>query len=355
MGRRGVQRLTRTVGAGLALGLLACWALPVVATELPAMRAEASEDDARDMVVKGYIQSCQGQAKNDAACEKVRQKAVAVLEEDLLTLGSTADPGHLPMLARVLRSDEAELRVAAADAMGMIRPTGAEVPALIDVLNDSVPAVRGAALLALNAIIDPNETIEALRIVRRARPDQGRGMAPELVPDARQLGVPVYTRATFLHFASDLGKGKAVFTTPDPMPTVLKFYTARAKQAPMTAEQFDQAYSRKSEDDPAAAMRMAMEMQARMMQAMREGKSPEEMQAEVLKQVAGMATELPIGEYSDEKLYGAPMFVVLEESALKKPARFVVVFEDRVLKRTGFVHHLPPASPTSVPTVPKAR
>ena len=116
----------------------------------------------------------------------------------------------------------------------------------------------------------------------------------------------------------------------------------------MTAEQFAQAYSGKPEDDPAASMRMAMEMQARMMQAMREGKSAEEMQAEMLKQTTGIATELPIGEYFDKELYGAPMFVVLEETALQKPARFVVVFEDRALKRTGFVLHLPPAMLTGL-------
>ena len=45
----------------------------------------------------------------DAAAKKLRADAVSILKNDLMLVGSSADPAYLPMLAKVLRSNEPEL------------------------------------------------------------------------------------------------------------------------------------------------------------------------------------------------------------------------------------------------------
>lgn len=87
--------------------------------------------------------------------ERTRRTAVAVLKEDILAMGGTANPAYRPTLAKILRSSEPELRAAAADAIGMIRPTAAETDALARLLQDPVASVAQAARRALEVSPDP--------------------------------------------------------------------------------------------------------------------------------------------------------------------------------------------------------
>ena len=80
---------------------------------------------------------------------QLRADAVRILKEDLETIGSTADPDYLPILLPVLRSDDAELRKAAVDAIGIIGPTDEEQAELTRLLSDPVPGVAAAARRAL--------------------------------------------------------------------------------------------------------------------------------------------------------------------------------------------------------------
>lgn len=112
-------------------------------------------ESGEDQVVNAYLHSCVEGAKPDKGCDKLRQEAVPIIKEDVLTLGASADPAHLRVLAEILQSDEPELRTAAADAIGMIGPTPAETPALAEAFNDQVPTVRTAAYMALEQSRDP--------------------------------------------------------------------------------------------------------------------------------------------------------------------------------------------------------
>ena len=120
---------------------------PTTSTVPPPARTDVEAE--RDRAVQRFVQAGKG------SDEQTRRSAVAILREDLLTMGATADPAHLPTLAKVLRSDAPELRAAAADAMGMIRPTTAETEALARLLQDPAAPVAEAARRALEASADP--------------------------------------------------------------------------------------------------------------------------------------------------------------------------------------------------------
>lgn len=122
------------------------WPAPAATvTESASTDPEAEKDQA----VQRFLQAGN---RND---EQTRRNAVRILKEDILTMGATADSAHLPTLAKILRSNEPELRAAAADAIGMIRPTAAQTDALARLLQDPVAPVAEAARRALEASTDP--------------------------------------------------------------------------------------------------------------------------------------------------------------------------------------------------------
>jgi hypothetical protein len=105
--------------------------------------------DAKDRTVLRFIQV------GTRSDEQTRDDAVRILREDILTMGATADQSHLPVLAKVLRSKEPDLREAAANAIGMIGPTVNETNALAQALKDAEAPVARAARRALEASRDP--------------------------------------------------------------------------------------------------------------------------------------------------------------------------------------------------------
>jgi hypothetical protein len=163
MNRSDVQWMKGLVWSGVFFGLLLWAVCPAHATVIrgidtatPGELKEAPAGESReDQVVNAYLHSCVEGAKPDKGCDKLRHEAVPIIKEDVLTLGASADPTHLRVLADILQSDEAELRTAAADAIGMIGPTPAETPALAEAFNDQVRVVRTAAYMALEHSRDP--------------------------------------------------------------------------------------------------------------------------------------------------------------------------------------------------------
>lgn len=111
--------------------------------------AKIDPETEKDRAVQRFMQA------GKTSDEQTRRDAVQILKDDILTMGASADPAHLPTLAKVLRSAEPELRAAAADAIGMIRPSAAETAALAPLLQDPAAPVVEAARRALAASADP--------------------------------------------------------------------------------------------------------------------------------------------------------------------------------------------------------
>jgi hypothetical protein len=127
--------------------------LPLVLQGPEAIVAEpANVDDPQSEKDRTVLRFIQAGTRSD---EQTRDDAVRILREDILTMGATADQSHLPVLAKVLRSKEPDLREAAANAMGMIGPTVNETNALAELLKDADVPVARAARRALEASRDP--------------------------------------------------------------------------------------------------------------------------------------------------------------------------------------------------------
>jgi hypothetical protein len=74
----------------------------------------SSEESRKDEIVRAFLQTPKEESR--------RRQAVEILENDLMTVGSTADRGYLPHLVKILRRGEPELRAAAGHSIGMIGP-----------------------------------------------------------------------------------------------------------------------------------------------------------------------------------------------------------------------------------------
>ncbi len=296
-----------------------------------------AEELRKDEAVKALVDS-----KDPSA----RSTAVGILEADLMELGSSADRASLPLLGAVLKRGEPELRAAAAHAIGMIGPTRTELPTLVEALNDPAPMVRDAVAQALDQIDDPAGRL----LVRRARanaPDRSRsradGLKPTVPPDASNLGMSVCPGATFLAFASDVGAGRVTFSTPDPIEKVVQFYQKAAGRAPMSGEDFSRAYLGASPRDPSGEQQLQKETEAWARNALQSGQPPAELEAGMIRRMAQLR-DLPLVRYADAAIYQSPVFIGFDAPASDGTpvrGRYVAIFEDRSLGRTGFALHVP--------------
>ena len=125
---------------------------PVVAPATTIAEQPVNAADPQNEKDRTVLRFVQAGKTSDA---DTRDSAVRILREDILTMGATADQSHLPILVKVLRSSEPDLREAAANAIGMIGPTANETNALAQLLPDPVEPVAQAARRALEASPDP--------------------------------------------------------------------------------------------------------------------------------------------------------------------------------------------------------
>jgi len=299
--------------------------------------AVASEESRKTEIVTAFLRAPRE--------ESTRQQAIDILENDLTTVGSTADRGYVPYLTKILRRGEPELRAAAGHSIGMIGPAPSELPVLLEALNDPVPGVRDAALAALQQLGDDSNIRLLVRRIHASTRESGRQsrerFRADVMPDFRRLGVPIFDGATFLHYASDPQIGRAAFVTDAPVQKVLDFYRSRSGRRALQAQEFSRVYFGGTPQDPTGGKRLAAESEASFQRAVRAGKPPAEIRAEMDRHAARMLS-LPMARYIDTEIYGSPSFIALEDArpaAASRTIRYVAVFEDRALGKTGFEVH----------------
>ena len=166
------------LGAALMLGGAGLIPLPA--------QAAAPAPSPKDETVRKYVDGCQGKPAKDADCEKLRKSAVEILKEDLLTLGSSANHGFLLSILPVFKIDEPELRVAAADAIGMIGPRDGDVELLAPLANDPVPEVRKA----VSQMFSQGKSGDFKLLSQRTMTWSG-GFTPDTPADPAKYSLPV--------------------------------------------------------------------------------------------------------------------------------------------------------------------
>lgn len=285
--------------------------------------------------VKKFLETCR--ASREAACEKLRKEAVEILKEDLRTLGSSANPGYLPMIQTVFRSDEPELRIAAADAVGMIGPQGADFETLAAAANDPVPDVRRAVSQMLsNAKGEPFASL-AKRVSLGLR----EGHAPDAAVDPAKYGFPVFSGSTYLYYSSDADRGRLAFTTGKSLNDAMAFFKSKAKKGPLKLEEFRHDYRYQLEDER-KAQDAAYDEIAKQMERVKPDPSNMAAYTDAMAKVQAAMTNrsmVMITDLYQPEMFASPIVYILEERQIggrSYPTKYAVLYQDLALKRPGY-------------------
>lgn len=322
-------------GAQSAIVLLALWfaGFPDAVFAAPARDASSL----RKETVKKYFASCRGTAAKDPACDRTRKEAVDILKESLLTLGSTADRAHVPLILGMFKSEEVELRMAAADAVGMIGPEDQDVEAIIPAINDPVPDVR----VAVSNMIGRGKG-SGISLLRQRVMPHGSGRTPETPVDAAKYSMPVAPDSSFLFDSSDATKGRLSYLArgkSDPA----QFFKTKAKKGPYKWDQFKELYRYQIQDED-EALNQAQQAAGKQLES-EKPPDPTNVQAytEYMQRIASISTQGSMGKMHFDayqaNLYGAPTVYVLEERQIGQrsyPTHYVVVYQELALRRPGY-------------------
>ena len=318
-----------------AVVLLALWLAGFPDAVFAAPAGDASS--LRKETLKTYFASCRGTAAKDPACDRTRKEAVDILKESLLTLGSTADRAHVPLILGMFKSEEVELRMAAADAVGMIGPEDQDVEAIIPVTNDPVRDVR----VAVSNMIGRGMG-SGLSLLRQRVMPHGSGRSPETPVDAAKYSMPVAPDSAYLFDSSDATMGRLSYLArakSDPAP----FFKGKAKKGPYKWDQFKELYRYQLQDED-EALNQAQRTAGKKLEN-EKPPDPTNIQAytEYLQRIASVSTQGSMGRMSFDayqaNLYGTPTVYVLDERQIGQrsyPTRYVVVYQELALRRPGY-------------------
>lgn len=311
-------------------------------TELASLPVQAAAPalSPKDEVVKKYVDGCQGKPAKEADCDKIRKAAVEILKEDLLTLGSSANHGFLLSILPVFKSDEAELRVAAADAIGMIGPGDGDVELLAPLANDPVPEVRKA----VSQMFTQGKGGDFKLLSQRTMTWSG-GLTPDTPADPAKYSLAVAPDSTYLFYASAAAHGRVSYVTRKGMEPVSTFYKSKSKRGPLKLEEFNTVYRYQLSDEQEARERIwkqAGEANGKQIQSLQKDTSNPQAAFEKIMQLQGETMSQRMVEMSDQfrpDLFESPAVFVLEERQIGQrsyPTRYVVLYQDKALKSTGY-------------------
>lgn len=290
----------------------------------------------KDEMVKKYLDGCQSKPPKESNCEKLRKDAVEILKEDLLTLGASANRSYVLSILPVFKREEAELRIAAADAIGMIGPQESDVDLLAQVANDPVPDVRRAVTQMIS-----RGKGNALNLLGQRTSSLRMGLAPETPADAGKYSMPVAPESTYLFYASEASLGRLSYIAKG-MNAAATFFKSKAKRGPMKLEEFHETYRYQLQDEQQALDR-AQDAAAKRLEGVKPP-DPTNTQAfmeymEKLQSVnAGRSERMFLDSYQSN-FFGAPTVYVLEERQIGQrsyPTRYVVLYQDQVLRKPGY-------------------
>jgi hypothetical protein len=297
----------------------------------------ASAPSPKDEAVKKYLEGCRAKSSKETNCDRLKKDAVEILKEDLHTLGSSADRTYIPFILTLFKSDEPELRIAAADALGMIGPQDAYVEVLARAANDPVPDVRRA----LAQMLQQAKGGALVLLSKRAALWGRGGRTPEIPPEPGKYAMPVPAESTYLFFASDATYGRLSYVAGKDMNVATAFFKTKAKRGPFKLEEFKDLYRDQLTHEHTVQERAQQESMHQLSTQPSDPANPQAALDKALQAQAVMATQsmLMLNELYPPDLFGSPTVYVLEErqiGSLGYPSRYVVLYQDLALKRIGF-------------------
>lgn len=319
-----------------AVVLFASWLAGFQAVVVAAPAEDASS--ARKETVKKYFANCRGTAMKDTTCDKTRKDAVEILKESLRTLGSTADRVHVPLIFGMFKSEEPELRIEAANAVGMIGPQDQDLDSIIPATNDPVPDVRYAVY---NMI--PRGKGRALDLLKERIARQNPGREIEKPVDASKFSMPIAPGSVYLFESSDATKGRLSYVVRG-KGDAASFFKAKAKKGAYKWDQFKEQYRYQLKDEE-EAMDQAQQTAGKQLENETPPDPATNMEAYVayMQKLGSVTMQGSTGRmYFDTyqaNLYGTPTVYVLEERQIGQrsyPTKYVVLYQELALKRPGY-------------------
>jgi hypothetical protein len=323
--------LSLLLGLPALLLLEPVWAAPTSADKKP-----SPQKSPKDEGVDKFLDGCLTTVAKAPDCDKLKKDALAIIKEDVLRLGSTANRAYLPNILRMFYSDDAELRIAAAHAIGMIGPQDSDVDKLMGLTNDPVPDVRHAVSSMLNQ--GKGNAISLLK--QRALPTRN-GQTVEKREDASKYSMPVAPESVYLFDTSDATKGRLSYVVRKG--DAESFFKGKAKKGPFKLDQFKEQYRYQLQDEQ-EALDQAQKAAGKQLEN-EKPPDPTNLQAftEYMQRMQAVSMQGSMGRaYFDNyqpNLYGAPTVYILEERQIGKrtyPTRYVVLYQELAFKRPGY-------------------
>jgi hypothetical protein len=287
----------------------------------------------KQSIVRQYTNTCANKPASTAPCDKIRKDAVEILTEDLRTLGSSANRTYLPAVLGIFKSHEIELRIAAADAIGMMGPQDQDVETLAPLANDPVPDVRRAVSQAIS-----HGKGSAISLLSQRTTSMRMGPAPETPADAAKYSIPVAPDNTYLFYGSDPALGRLSYTSKN---EAAGFFKAKAKTGPFKLDDFQEKYRYQLRDEQEAKEQIHNEKSKQLEQI-----KPDPTNAKALTEFMEQAQSVQMGQLAamqldsyQPALFKEPTVYILEERQIGQrsyPTRYVVLYQDQALKRPGY-------------------
>ena len=287
----------------------------------------------KQQLVGQYTNQCANKPAPADPCDKIRKDAIEIFKEDLQTLGSSTDRTYLPAILGIFKSHEPELRIAAADAIGMIGPQDQDVDALAPLANDPVPDVRRAVSQAIS-----HGKSSAIRLLSQRTPSMKMGLAPEPPADAAKYSIPVAPDSTYLFYGSDAASGRLSYTSKN---EAAGFFKAKAKTGPFKLDDFQEKYRYQLQDEQEAREQI-QKAKAKQLDQIKPDPTNAKALTEFMEQVQSVQMSQFTGMQLDSyqpALFKEPTVYILEERQIGQrsyPTRYVVIYQDVALNRPGY-------------------
>ena len=316
------------------LCIITSWLISICSVVWTPSEAAASP---KDDVVKGFVKGCIGKQTKAPDCDKLRPQFVEIIKEDLWTLGSSADRNFLPDILRAFTVDEVELRIAAAQAFGMIGPQDQDADTLARLANDPVADVRHAVTNAIH-----QGKGNALDLLKQRVLHLRTGREVEKPADPAKFSMPAAPDSAYLFDSSDATKGRLSYVVRKG--DAASFFKAKAKKGPYKWDQFKEQYRYQLKDED-EAMDQAQRAAGKQLESEKPPDPATNMEAYVayMQRLGSVSTQGSMGrtffDNYQTNIYGTPTVYVLEERQIGQrsyPTRYAVVYQELAFKRPGY-------------------